>query len=306
MCDSTNTDKDLMCLHRELSRGIHCIENYNHMLATHHAVPLFADINSKAQHIITQHHADGFSVKASHIQDMMRPLFTKLDCPPFSREVQDAARQVADKLPTLISARGKTALYADYNARVQNIVDLLDRLVHSSEIRNPADPALPAYNGLPFNDDLVSALRKEVTEERVAASLKCKAIWDSTPIERLSDDTIREFTSIVAIVPAQPALQSEPQSPTDELPFCEPDTTSEQMKSVSPKKPGATKGVQAVVESDGGVASSRPELTKIEGVKLASDFVMEKYACLLYTSDAADEEDSVDLGGRRIIKKKKK
>eukprot|EP00658_Telonema_sp_P-2_P035023 TRINITY_DN25523_c0_g1_i6.p1 TRINITY_DN25523_c0_g1~~TRINITY_DN25523_c0_g1_i6.p1 ORF type:complete len:172 (-),score=24.01 TRINITY_DN25523_c0_g1_i6:36-551(-) len=27
--------------------------------------------------------------------------------------------------------------------------------------------------------------------------------------------------------------------------------------------------------------------------------------CLLYTSDAADEEDSVDLGGRRIIKKKK-
>src|SRR5664280_3754533 len=29
-------------------------------------------------------------------------------------------------------------------------------------------------------------------------------------------------------------------------------------------------------------------------------------SCLLYTSDAADEEDSVDLGGRRIIKKKKK
>src|SRR5664279_3838335 len=25
--------------------------------------------------------------------------------------------------------------------------------------------------------------------------------------------------------------------------------------------------------------------------------------CLLYTSDAADEEDSVDLGGRRLIKK---
>eukprot|EP00656_Telonema_subtile_P005301 TRINITY_DN1240_c0_g1_i6.p1 TRINITY_DN1240_c0_g1~~TRINITY_DN1240_c0_g1_i6.p1 ORF type:complete len:410 (-),score=68.80 TRINITY_DN1240_c0_g1_i6:68-1297(-) len=29
-------------------------------------------------------------------------------------------------------------------------------------------------------------------------------------------------------------------------------------------------------------------------------------ACLLYTSDAADEEDSVDLGGRRSIKKKKR
>ena len=28
-------------------------------------------------------------------------------------------------------------------------------------------------------------------------------------------------------------------------------------------------------------------------------------SCLLYTSDAADERSSVDLGGRRIIKKKK-
>ena len=30
-----------------------------------------------------------------------------------------------------------------------------------------------------------------------------------------------------------------------------------------------------------------------------------KNTCLLYTSDAADERSSVDLGGRRIIKKKK-
>ena len=29
-------------------------------------------------------------------------------------------------------------------------------------------------------------------------------------------------------------------------------------------------------------------------------------ACLLYTSDAADERSSVDLGGRRIIKKKRR
>ena len=29
-----------------------------------------------------------------------------------------------------------------------------------------------------------------------------------------------------------------------------------------------------------------------------------KMLCLLYTSDAADERSSVDLGGRRIIKKK--
>mgnify|MGYP003381409622 CR=1 FL=1 len=34
--------------------------------------------------------------------------------------------------------------------------------------------------------------------------------------------------------------------------------------------------------------------------------VDELWLCLLYTSDAADERSSVDLGGRRIIKKKKK
>ena len=33
---------------------------------------------------------------------------------------------------------------------------------------------------------------------------------------------------------------------------------------------------------------------------------LEVKICLLYTSDAADEEDSVDFGGRRIIKKKEK
>ena len=35
------------------------------------------------------------------------------------------------------------------------------------------------------------------------------------------------------------------------------------------------------------------------------DFI-ESIRCLLYTSDAADERSSVDLGGRRIIKKKKR
>src|SRR5450756_3069343 len=34
--------------------------------------------------------------------------------------------------------------------------------------------------------------------------------------------------------------------------------------------------------------------------------VLARYPCLLYTSDAADDLLCVDLGGRRIIKKKKK
>src|SRR5678810_962039 len=38
---------------------------------------------------------------------------------------------------------------------------------------------------------------------------------------------------------------------------------------------------------------------------LPVDQGIEHSACLLYTSDAADERSSVDLGGRRIIKKKK-
>ena len=37
---------------------------------------------------------------------------------------------------------------------------------------------------------------------------------------------------------------------------------------------------------------------------LGVDFLVEALGCLLYTSDAADERSSVDLGGRRIIKKK--
>ena len=38
----------------------------------------------------------------------------------------------------------------------------------------------------------------------------------------------------------------------------------------------------------------------------AIDMVRMACSCLLYTSDAADERSSVDLGGRRIIKKKTK
>ena len=39
--------------------------------------------------------------------------------------------------------------------------------------------------------------------------------------------------------------------------------------------------------------------------QILADIQSGAYACLLYTSDAADERSSVDLGGRRIITKKK-
>ena len=42
------------------------------------------------------------------------------------------------------------------------------------------------------------------------------------------------------------------------------------------------------------------ESFKIDKLERSNLFII----CLLYTSDAADERSSVDLGGRRIIKKK--
>eukprot|EP00658_Telonema_sp_P-2_P056321 TRINITY_DN44783_c0_g1_i4.p1 TRINITY_DN44783_c0_g1~~TRINITY_DN44783_c0_g1_i4.p1 ORF type:complete len:138 (-),score=15.52 TRINITY_DN44783_c0_g1_i4:49-462(-) len=47
------------------------------------------------------------------------------------------------------------------------------------------------------------------------------------------------------------------------------------------------------------IIALRTNTDSIEAIKSSLN-----YTCLLYTSDAADEEDSVDLGGRRIIKKK--
>ena len=46
-----------------------------------------------------------------------------------------------------------------------------------------------------------------------------------------------------------------------------------------------------------------PELKEFSLIVI--DEFHERNFCLLYTSDAADERSSVDLGGRRIIKKKK-
>ena len=47
------------------------------------------------------------------------------------------------------------------------------------------------------------------------------------------------------------------------------------------------------------------EISDGKNIALISDAGTPGISCLLYTSDAADERSSVDLGGRRIIKKKK-
>ena len=57
------------------------------------------------------------------------------------------------------------------------------------------------------------------------------------------------------------------------------------------------------------VASKPPSSPNPTSLSLPVDFSAlfeaSDDSCLLYTSDAADERSSVDLGGRRIIKKKK-
>src|SRR5678809_413248 len=49
---------------------------------------------------------------------------------------------------------------------------------------------------------------------------------------------------------------------------------------------------------------STMSICSIEDVRsvVQKPFWFQVYVCLLYTSDAADERSSVDLGGRRIIK----
>ena len=63
-------------------------------------------------------------------------------------------------------------------------------------------------------------------------------------------------------------------------------------------------GVRAKPDFPG---SRRRQTAQIPGSQrgLTSAATRNRRVCLLYTSDAADERSSVDLGGRRIIKKKK-
>ena len=57
----------------------------------------------------------------------------------------------------------------------------------------------------------------------------------------------------------------------------------------------------AIIEDEG---FSPLAITLFHGERAGS--LAQLHRCLLYTSDAADERSSVDLGGRRIIKKKNK
>ena len=62
--------------------------------------------------------------------------------------------------------------------------------------------------------------------------------------------------------------------------------------------------LDAVVGGGDFVVGVHPDLVLFE-LAITTVFAVAD-GCLLYTSDAADERSSVDLGGRRIIKKKKK
>ena len=56
--------------------------------------------------------------------------------------------------------------------------------------------------------------------------------------------------------------------------------------------------------SGNALAQQEPDASSFPSGGIRNTFEARGYTCLLYTSDAADERSSVDLGGRRIIKKK--
>ena len=92
------------------------------------------------------------------------------------------------------------------------------------------------------------------------------------------------------------------------MPTCSPAIRTGSMTETSPTSdpvPSAvtsTEPVQAA-PSDGSASS---EGANRAVVRIPANHLMATLPgpCLLYTSDAADERSSVDLGGRRIIKKK--
>ena len=61
--------------------------------------------------------------------------------------------------------------------------------------------------------------------------------------------------------------------------------------------------VQLAAQAEGPGEEANPVAAHTRSI--AAKLRAQGMACLLYTSDAADERSSVDLGGRRIIKKKK-
>ena len=70
---------------------------------------------------------------------------------------------------------------------------------------------------------------------------------------------------------------------------------------------GAISGVRGITQSQQIVAVVFHPAALARACMSADDKVeleSHRSICLLYTSDAADERSSVDLGGRRIIKKK--
>src|SRR5678815_2332729 len=69
------------------------------------------------------------------------------------------------------------------------------------------------------------------------------------------------------------------------------------------KRDGITGGFAVSGENENGMKVI--DFCEERGMCVSNTFFKHK-SCLLYTSDAADERSSVDLGGRRIIKKKKK
>ena len=74
-------------------------------------------------------------------------------------------------------------------------------------------------------------------------------------------------------------------------------------KAAPPPPPRQRQHTQAATSSSYYPPKDESLASAVSGMSMSS---IHKDICLLYTSDAADDMQCVDLGGRRIIKKKKK
>src|SRR5674536_407898 len=109
------------------------------------------------------------------------------------------------------------------------------------------------------------------------------------------------WTGLSAFVAAKTPAVNSSESPGRKKPSNSP--VSAKMISRMPSSPNVSTRDRASSQLTARTASARCTLP---GYRAPLDGDLGASGCLLYTSDAADEEDSVDLGGRRIIKKKKK
>eukprot|EP00658_Telonema_sp_P-2_P033651 TRINITY_DN24654_c0_g2_i1.p1 TRINITY_DN24654_c0_g2~~TRINITY_DN24654_c0_g2_i1.p1 ORF type:complete len:495 (+),score=109.55 TRINITY_DN24654_c0_g2_i1:145-1485(+) len=159
-------------------------------------------------------------------------------------------------------------------------------------------------------DEVIAS--KGITPIASCSTLDCQDEDDEDAAARLYDNNNNEGSGEVAITMTSPSSCSL-QTARDTWNVPELQRTRSGLAEVSDSNNNDLDVFHSPVNADWDVSRLSPALgqaTYLErSVVVRTPLLSQKKdsssPCLLYTSDAADEEDSVDLGGRRMIKKKK-